>query len=110
MALHHTAFVFPTHLRSEAYGLSLVEAAMFGKPMISCEIGTGTSFVNRNGETGIVVPPEDAEALAAAMARLSNDPDTSRSCGRRAVSRYADELQADLMVMKYIDLYKDLCL
>ena len=39
-------FIFPSHLRSEAFGISLLEAAVSGKPMISSEIGTGTSFVN----------------------------------------------------------------
>ena len=61
------ALVFPSHLRSEAFGLSLVEAAMAGKPMISCEIGTGTSYVNVNGETGITIPPSDPQALASAV-------------------------------------------
>ena len=54
---HAVALVLPSHLRSEAYGMVLVEAAMRGKPMISCEIGTGTSYVNqhlqtRRGRTG----------------------------------------------------------
>src|SRR5581483_9882445 len=44
------ALVFPSHLRAEAFGLSLLEAAMCGKPMISSEIGTGTSYVNIDGE------------------------------------------------------------
>ena len=47
----------------------LVEAAMCGKPLISCEIGTGTSFVNVHGETGLVVEPEDPVALAQSRQR-----------------------------------------
>src|SRR5690606_28389959 len=58
--------VFPSHLRSEAFGISLLEGAMFGKPMISSEIGTGTSYINISGQTGLVVPPSDAAALRAA--------------------------------------------
>ncbi len=69
------AFVFPSHLRSEAYGLSLIEAAMFAKPMISCEIGTGTSFVNQHQVTGLVVPPADAVELKRAMEVLLGDPE-----------------------------------
>ncbi len=65
------ALVLPSHLRSEAYGVVLVEAARAGRPMISCEIGTGTSFVNRDGETGLVVAPADPAALADAMRRLA---------------------------------------
>ncbi|MEM7465033.1 MAG: glycosyltransferase [Pseudomonadota bacterium] len=44
--------ILPSHLRSEAFGIALLEAARAGKPMISCEIGTGTSFVNKHEETG----------------------------------------------------------
>src|SRR3546814_5268510 len=47
------AFVFPSHIRSEAFGVALVEAAMHGKPMISCEIGPGTTFINLDKVTGI---------------------------------------------------------
>ncbi len=60
--------VFPSHLRSEAFGISLLEGAMYGKPMISSEIGTGTTFVNIGNETGLVVPPSDPAALRQAMA------------------------------------------
>lgn len=100
-----TAFVFPSHLRSEAYGLSLIEAAMFGKPMISCEIGTGTSFVNKQGETGIVVPPEDATALAAAMGSYVNDCALCADHGRASRSRFDAELSADTMVRRYCQVY-----
>ncbi len=103
-----TAFVFPSHLRSEAYGLSLVEAAMFGKPMISCEIGTGTSFVNKDGETGIVVPPQDAGALAGAMRAYLENLDTSMSHGGRGLIRYRDELSAEKMVQRYCRSYASL--
>jgi glycosyltransferase involved in cell wall biosynthesis len=43
------AVVFPSSLRAEAFGISLLEGAMHSKPLISCEIGTGTSFVNVDG-------------------------------------------------------------
>lgn len=98
-------FVFPSHLRSEAYGLSLVEAAMFGKPMISCEIGTGTSFVNKHGETGIVVPPEDAGALAAAMDRLLMEASFRIAAGYAAAKRARIMLTASKMAAAYADLY-----
>ena len=53
------AILFPSHLRSEAFGISLLEGAMFGKPLISSEIGTGTTYINIDGKTGVVVPPSD---------------------------------------------------
>lgn len=79
----HT-FVFPSHLRSEAFGISLLEACMRGRPMISAEIGTGTSFVNRDGETGIVVPPADPAALRQAMETLWESPELARRYGQAA--------------------------
>ncbi|WP_018860011.1 glycosyltransferase family 4 protein [Rhizobium sp. 42MFCr.1] len=97
-----TGFVFPSHLRSEAFGLSLVEAAMFGKPMISCEIGTGTSFVNLDGVTGLVVPPKDNRALAAAMTKIATAATESDRYGESARRRYVENLKAEKMV----DLYR----
>ncbi|MDQ2079010.1 glycosyltransferase family 4 protein [Xanthobacteraceae bacterium Astr-EGSB] len=96
---------FPSHLRSEAFGISLLEGAMFGKPMISSQIGTGTSFVNIDGETGIVVPPSDPVALRAAMIRLWNDPEQAAAMGRRAEARYRALFTLEPMVQAYLDLY-----
>ncbi|TCM63883.1 glycosyltransferase family 4 protein [Rhizobium sp. BK068] len=101
-------FVFPSHLRSEAFGLSLVEAAMFGKPMISCEIGTGTSFVNIGGETGISVKAGDPDALANAMKRLESDPNVATSLGAAARARYEEWFTAQRMAMAYAEVYSAL--
>ena len=99
------AVTFPSHLRSEAFGISLLEGAMFGKPMISSEIGTGTSFVNVDGETGIVVPPSDPVALRTAMTRLWNDTGMAAVMGRRAQARYRALFTLEPMVQAYLDLY-----
>ncbi len=66
-------FVFPSHLRAEAYGLAMLEALAAGVPAVSCEIGTATSVINQHQHTGLVVPPGDAHALAGAIVRLLND-------------------------------------
>ena len=50
-------FVLPSIARSEAFGLVACEAMACGIPVITTEIGTGTSFYNLNGVTGIVVLP-----------------------------------------------------
>ncbi|MES2355480.1 MAG: glycosyltransferase family 4 protein [Pseudomonadota bacterium] len=99
------ALVFPSHLRSEAFGISLLEGAMYGKPLISCEIGTGTSFINIAGETGLVVPPSDAKALAQAMTFLWQQPQLAEEMGRRAYQRYSELFTAERMANSYIDLY-----
>lgn len=100
--------LFPSHLRSEAFGISLLEGAMFGKPMISSEIGTGTTFINIGGETGLVVPPSDAAALRQAMQYLWEHPQQAALMGQHAERRYWDYFNADKMVESYARLYREL--
>lgn len=99
------ALVFPSHLRSEAFGVSLLEASMYAKPMISCEIGTGTSYVNVAEQTGLVVPPADATALAGAMATLWNDSALVARMGQAARQRFDTLFSAGRMVESYARLY-----
>jgi rhamnosyl/mannosyltransferase len=100
--------LFPSHLRSEAFGISLLEGAMYGKPMISSEIGTGTTYVNIGGETGLVVPPADSGALRQAMLHLWEHPDQAAEMGQRAYARYLSHFTADKMCKSYADLYQRL--
>jgi len=102
------AVAFPSHLRSEAFGISLLEGAMYGKPMISSEIGTGTTYINIDGETGLVVPPSDHEALRAAMRALWNDPQMAAEMGRRAEARYWQLFTSAQMADEYTQLYQQL--
>jgi glycosyltransferase involved in cell wall biosynthesis len=102
------AVAFPSHLRSEAFGISLLEGAMYGKPMISSEIGTGTTYINVHGETGLVVPPSDHEALRAAMQRLWDDPRMAREMGQRAEARYWQLFTSAQMAENYARLYEEL--
>jgi rhamnosyl/mannosyltransferase len=99
------AFVFPSHLPSEAFGISLLEAAMFAKPLISCEIGTGTTYINIDGETGIAIEPENPEALVNAMKTLWDDETLSISYGQAARQRYETVFQAKDMVAGYAEIY-----
>lgn len=101
------AFIFPSHLRSEAFGVSLVEASFSGKPMISCEIGTGTSFVNIDGETGIVVPPSSPTDLVNAMRKLLRDPELARSFGESARRRAHKLFNAKDQGVAYAALYTE---
>lgn len=102
------AFVLPSHLRSEAFGIALLEAAMAGKPMISCEIGTGTSYVNQHGKTGFVVTPADSAALADAMRALAADEVMAIRMGEAAKKWAAQTFQTQDMADAYVALYKTL--
>ncbi|MCA8480454.1 glycosyltransferase family 4 protein [Burkholderia multivorans] len=102
------ALTFPSHLRAEAFGISLVEGAMFGKALISTEIGTGTSYVNVAGRTGLVTPPNDPAALRNAMTMLWNDADLAATLGKHARERFEQNLTAEQMIDRYVDLYHQL--
>jgi len=102
------AVSFPSHLRSEAFGISLLEGAMYGKPMISSEIGTGTTYINVDGDTGLVVPPSDAQALRVAMRTLWDNPELARTMGRRAEARYEELFTSEKMATNYTALYHEL--
>lgn len=102
------AFVMPSNQRSEAFGLAMVEAAMFGKPLISCEIGTGTSYVNLKDKTGLVVPPDDPEALANVMNRLLHEPELVARLGSGARSHYETNLVDVAMGKAYAQLYQEI--
>lgn len=100
--------VFPSHLRSEAFGITLLEGAMFGKPLISCEIGTGTTYINIHDETGIVVPPNDSHSLRGAMEMLYDDQHLANRCGVKAYSRFKEIFTSEKMSHDYAELYRSL--
>jgi glycosyltransferase involved in cell wall biosynthesis len=102
------ALAFPSHLRSEAFGISLLEGAMYGKPMISSEIGTGTTYINIDQETGLVVPPSDPQAFGEAMRTLWDNPGMAQAMGQRAAARYQQLFTAAQMAASYTSLYHEL--
>lgn len=103
-----TCLVFPSHLRSEAFGISLIEASLYSKPAISCEIGTGTTYINIDEVTGLVVPPDDAQALRRAMDRIWADPEQTRRFGIAAHERFEQLFTAEKMVEQYTQIYEKL--
>jgi glycosyltransferase involved in cell wall biosynthesis len=102
------AFVLPSHVRSEAYGMVLVEASIYGRPMVTCEIGSGTSYVNVDRETGLVVESRNSAALAGAMNLLLADRDAAERFGANARHRYEKLFTGRAMGTAYADLYEEL--
>jgi rhamnosyl/mannosyltransferase len=98
--------ILPSHLRSEAFGISLLEGARRGKPLICCDIGTGTSYINLHGETGLVVPPADSAALKSAMLTLWEDSNLGAKLGEGAMSRFKQLFTLECMIIKYNILYQ----
>ncbi|MBO3276223.1 glycosyltransferase [Pseudomonas schmalbachii] len=100
-------FVLPSHLRSEAFGMVLLEASMHAKPLVCCDIGSGMSYVNKDGETGLLVPPENPEALAAAANRLLGDSELRAKMGRAARERFLSRFTDEVLGHSYARLYSD---
>ena len=102
------AVVSPSYLRAEAFGVSLLEAAMAGKPLVTTEIGTGTSHVNVHRETGLVVEPRSPEAFREAMDTLHGEPELARTLGAGARCRFERLFNGRLMGERYADVYSSL--
>ncbi len=98
--------VFPSYLRSEAFGVTLLEGAMCGKPLLSAEVGSGTSHINIDGETGYVVPPGCPQALREALDRLYYNPLRAREMGEAARQRYQALFTGKLMGERYVEVYR----
>ncbi|MEN3794782.1 glycosyltransferase [Fulvimarina sp. MAC3] len=103
-----SGFVFPATQRSEAFGLALLEGAMAGLPLVSTELGTGTSFVNLDGVSGIVVPPDNPEALAAAMNTIIDNDTLAARFGAGARDRFETLFTASAMGQSYLRIYEKL--
>ncbi len=108
LALYHACEVFslPSIHRSESWGAVQVEALACGKPIVSTELGTGTSWVNQHEQTGLVVPPMDVQALAAAINRLLADPELRQRMGAAGKIRARQELDADVMIDRLASVYR----
>jgi O-antigen biosynthesis rhamnosyltransferase len=109
------AFVFPSHMRSEAFGISLLEAGLFGLPSIAFNLGTGTSYVIEDEVTGILIERStDNESIDAsnafrnAMQRLLRSPETVLAMGTAAKARVRSIFNVDAMGLAYKKIYSDL--
>ena len=109
VALYHACdvFVLPAIHRSESWGAVQVEAMACGKPVVCTELGTGTSFVNLNGQTGLVVPPRDSVALASALDELLTNQVLRQEMGERARKRAASEFSYVTMAERLVQFYEE---
>lgn len=100
------AVVFPSCERSEAFGVTLLEGQMHGLPLITCDIGTGTSYVNLHHETGIVIPACDSTALAEAMQEIEENPARAREMGQAGLERFNSLFSGDQVGERYLGVYR----
>jgi glycosyltransferase involved in cell wall biosynthesis len=97
-------FVLPS--LNEGMGKALVEAMALGKPVVASHVG-GISDLIKNEENGLLVPPEDAEALASSILILHTSPTKRKEMGEKGKA-IAVEYDAGTMVQKIDRLYMEL--
>jgi glycosyltransferase involved in cell wall biosynthesis len=101
-------FAFPSIARSEAFGISIMEAHVCGKPVVATKLGTGVEFANLDGQTGINVTPRDPEALAEALNHLLADDALRLGMGQFAKKRVLREFRAETTARQEFELYQEL--
>ncbi len=99
--------LLPSSTPTEAFGLAMVEYLAAGLPAISTELGTGTSFVNADGETGLIVPACDPPALAAAIRTMLADTARREAMGRAGRERVRRMFTTEAMMRGMDALYAD---
>jgi len=107
-AYYHACDVFclPSVEQAEAFGIVQLEAMACGKPVVCCELENGVTWVNQNGVTGLVVPPADPAALAAALTRLQADADLRRRLGEQGRQRTRSVFTLEAMARGTLSVYR----
>jgi glycosyltransferase involved in cell wall biosynthesis len=99
-------FVLPATVRAEAFGTVLLEAMAMGLPVVSTELGTGTSWVNQDGITGHVVPANSPTALATAIQKLLADAACRQLMGKAAREWVEAEFSMTAMLQRVEAVYE----
>jgi len=107
-AIYHCAdlFVLPSIERTEAFGIVGLEAMAAGLPIITTELGTGTSFYNRHNIDGIVCTSRSEKALVKALGTTIS---FSREKNAKAEERFERLFSIDSEENRYLKLYNSTC-
>ncbi len=105
---YHAAdlFALASIARSEAFGIVQIEAMAAGIPVVNTSLDSGVPFVSLHNQTGLTVPPENPDALAAAINRLLDDRNLRQSLGDAARLRARQEFSLATMTSRTLALYE----
>ncbi|MCX4538319.1 glycosyltransferase [Streptomyces sp. NBC_01669] len=104
---HARAGVLSSVSDAECFGTALAEAQACGTPAVGTAVG-GLPFTVADGETGLVVPPRDPEALAAALRTLLTDGELADRMGRAGRRRVVEKYDWQLLTERYNELFRSL--
>jgi len=90
--------------RWEGFGLALLEAMLAGKPVVATRVSSAPEIV-ANGESGLLVPPDEPAALAEAVLALLADPARAAAMGEAGLARARNEFSVAKMAERTAALY-----
>lgn len=104
-----TLFCLSSVQKTEAFGIVQVEAMSCGLPVVATNIpGSGTSWVNAHGVSGLNVKPRSAEQLADAIKAITGDAETYDRFSRQARQRYEQQFTKKMMIDNLLKIYETL--
>ena len=109
---HCELFVLPSNARSEAFGIAILEAMSYGKPIISCKIGSATSYINKNNLTGYVVEPNNPNLLSKKINYLLDRKNSKIKSyfSKNSYQRFSNFFTSKKMSLNYLKIYNNLIL
>lgn len=97
-------FVLPSVTPAEAFGFVQLEAMAAGKPVVSTRVRSGVPWVNQDGDTGLLVAPNDVGALRDAIGRLLADAALRQRLGAGGAARVRAEFALAAMADRFVAL------
>jgi glycosyltransferase involved in cell wall biosynthesis len=99
----------PSVERTEAFGLVLLEAMRFAKPVVASDVaGSGIGWVVSQKETGLLVPPGDSIELAKALQIMAEGSELRKRMGKAAVQRFNKVFHIDKVAQEIMVIYRDI--
>lgn len=100
-------YCLSSFMKTEAFAIVQIEAMSCGKPVVSCDIeGSGVPWVNADGESGLVVKPQDGRALAEAIMTITEDKALYGRLSEGARKRFDLLFRSEAMIARCLELYQ----
>lgn len=102
-------FCLPSLERTEAFGMVLLEAMRYAKPIVATQVtGSGMTWVVQAGETGLLVPPLEVAPLVTALQKLRDQPELRAKFGAAGQQRFYQNFDILPIAQQLHELYKRL--